>query len=150
MFRFAELLVNFCCSHVVCLQVQLGNKILVYISCCLTGRGYPRGDISIDRVADVKDKVLRCVTVLHTPNHPDTEPAYPYLKTLLLFDTREFFNVLSFCFEDVELKLTEKQRIVDILLLLMVESVGFTPTQVHISGLPVLVTVLPCQKSVKC
>jgi vacuolar protein sorting-associated protein 8 len=113
------------------LQIQLGNKILVYISCCLAGRAYPRGNIPSERVADVKDKVLRCVTALHTSNSLDTEPAYPHLRTLLHFDTREFFNVLALGFEDTDLKLKKKQRIVDILLLLMVESVGFTPTQVQ-------------------
>jgi hypothetical protein len=26
-------------------EQALGNKLLVYISCCLTGRAFPRGDI---------------------------------------------------------------------------------------------------------
>ncbi len=34
-------------------QVQLGNKILVYISCCLAGRAFPHGDIPADRIAQV-------------------------------------------------------------------------------------------------
>jgi len=118
------------CVILIRVQVQLGNKILVYISCCLAGRAYPRGNIPVNQVAIVKDQVLNCVTALHTSSPRDAEPAYPHLRTLLLFDTREFFNVLALSFEDVDLKLKEKQRIVDILLLLMVESVGFTPTQV--------------------
>jgi len=29
-------------------QVQLGNKILVYTSCCLAGRAYPLGECLFD------------------------------------------------------------------------------------------------------
>ncbi|KAJ8320304.1 hypothetical protein KUTeg_001891 [Tegillarca granosa] len=38
-------------------QIKLGNKLLVYISCCLAGRAYPLGDIAEDFVSEVKDKV---------------------------------------------------------------------------------------------
>ena len=31
-------------------QIKLGNKLLVYISCCLAGRAYPYGDIDKDKV----------------------------------------------------------------------------------------------------
>ena len=34
-------------------QIDLGNKILVYISCCLAGRAYPFGDINPKEVAQV-------------------------------------------------------------------------------------------------
>lgn len=34
-------------------QVELGNKILVYISCCLAGRAFPHGDIPSERIAQV-------------------------------------------------------------------------------------------------
>ncbi len=30
------------------------------------------------------------------------EPVYPHLKSLLQFDTREFFNVLALAFEEPE------------------------------------------------
>jgi hypothetical protein len=32
------------------------------------------------------------------------ESIYPHLKTLLQFDTREFFNVLALAFEEEEFK----------------------------------------------
>ncbi len=35
------------------------------------------------------------------------EPAYPHLKTLVQFDTREFFNVLSLAFEESEFNTSE-------------------------------------------
>ena len=79
----------------------------------------------------VKDAVLNCVTALHTSQPAGTEPAYPHLRTLLNFDTREFFNVLSLAFDNsADMTRDKKQRIVDILLLLMVDSVGFSPAQV--------------------
>ena len=31
-------------------QIRLGNKLLVYISCCLAGRAYPYGDIPKEKV----------------------------------------------------------------------------------------------------
>ncbi len=34
-------------------QVDMGNKLLVYISCCLAGRAFPHGDIPGDRIAQV-------------------------------------------------------------------------------------------------
>jgi len=83
----------------------------------------------------VKDEVLNCVTALHTSHPASTEPAYPHLRTLLSFDTREFFNVLSLAFDDAtDMTRDKKQRIVDILLLLMVDGVGFSPAQVNHTG----------------
>jgi len=116
--------------------VQLGNKILVYISCCLAGRAYPLGDIAPQSVAVVRTSVLHCLTSLHsssaTTGLRNTEPPYPHFWTLIQFDTREFFNVLSLAFADVAGGLTdvEKQGIVDILLRMMVDHTGFTQRQV--------------------
>ncbi|OXA63103.1 Vacuolar protein sorting-associated protein 8 [Folsomia candida] len=117
-------------------QISLGNKILVYASCCLTGRAYPYGDIPIDLVEKVHSDIFRCITTLHTRNSSESEVAYPYLRCLLKFDTREFLNVLSLSFEEAifqtELGKRQKQRMVDILLQVMVEQGNFTPTQVGI------------------
>ncbi|WAR10580.1 VPS8-like protein [Mya arenaria] len=68
-------------------QIRLGNKLLVFSS----------------------------LTCRHTKAKPADELEFPYLRTLLVFDTREFLNVLAL-----------RQHIVDILLRIMVESVGFT------------------------
>ncbi|XP_033098288.1 vacuolar protein sorting-associated protein 8 homolog [Anneissia japonica] len=118
-------------------QVRLGNKLLVYISCCLAGRAYPLGDIPHFLVNQVKDGVWKCLTQLHTEEQPPDEPVYPHLRTLLGFDTREFLNVLALAFEEPEFKVQDipygvqsRQKIVDILLQIMVESTGFDPTQV--------------------
>jgi len=110
--------------------VQLGNKILVYISCCLAGRAYPLGDIACESVVRVRTDVLHCLTALHSASGPVDEPLYPQMWTLIQFDTREFFNVLSLAFSDVGLTDVEKQGVVDILLRMMVDDPGFTQSQV--------------------
>ncbi|XP_068082015.1 vacuolar protein sorting-associated protein 8 homolog isoform X2 [Anabrus simplex] len=115
-------------------QIALGNKLLVYISCCLAGRAYPVGDIPPKDVQTVKHEVFKCLTCLHSKDAPDSEPPYPYLRALLHFDTREFLNVLALAFEEpefmTELGLRQVQRLVDILLLVMVQGDGYTPSQV--------------------
>uniref|UniRef100_K1R9K0 Vacuolar protein sorting-associated protein 8-like protein n=1 Tax=Magallana gigas TaxID=29159 RepID=K1R9K0_MAGGI len=114
-------------------QIRLGNKLLVYISCCLAGRAYPLGDIPEDMEADVKKNVFQCITRMKIKAE---DPTYPYLRTLLQFDTREFLNVLALAFEEKEFNTEEgirnRQRVVDILLQVMVESGEFTPTQIGV------------------
>ena len=34
-------------KHLTSNQIKLGNKLLVYVSCCLAGRAYPYGDIQV-------------------------------------------------------------------------------------------------------
>ncbi|KAF0302552.1 Vacuolar protein sorting-associated protein 8 [Amphibalanus amphitrite] len=115
-------------------QAQLGNKLLVYISSCLAGRGYPSGQIPSERVHEVKLAVLSALTAVHSKNAADTERPYPHLRTLLTFDTREFLNVLSLSFEEdvfcSELGMRHRQRIVDILLTLMVDKEEYSASQV--------------------
>ncbi|KAJ8793909.1 hypothetical protein J1605_019173 [Eschrichtius robustus] len=116
-------------------QVVMGNKLLVYISCCLAGRAYPLGDIPEDLVPLVKNQVFEFLIRLHSTEAPPEEEIYPYIRTLLHFDTREFLNVLALTFEDFKndkQAVEYQQRIVDILLkvTVMVENSDFTPSQV--------------------
>ncbi|XP_048866452.1 vacuolar protein sorting-associated protein 8 homolog isoform X1 [Brienomyrus brachyistius] len=114
-------------------QVTMGNKLLVYISCCLAGRAYPLGDIPEDLIPLVKNQVFEFLVRLHSAEAPEEEEVYPYIHTLLHFDTREFLNVLALTFEDFKndkQALEYQQRIVDILLKVMVENSDFTPSQV--------------------
>lgn len=107
-------------------SILLGNKLLVYISCCLAGRAYPMGDIAEHLIVKVKDDIYHfLVTPRHqgmraqltsSPSTADDEDTYPYIRTFLLFDTREFLNVLTFAFEEPEFTLQRRQAIVDILL----------------------------------
>uniref|UniRef100_A0A5F9DFD3 Vacuolar protein sorting-associated protein 8 homolog n=1 Tax=Oryctolagus cuniculus TaxID=9986 RepID=A0A5F9DFD3_RABIT len=114
-------------------QVIMGNKLLVYISCCLAGRAYPLGDIPEDLVPLVKNQVFEFLIRLHSAEASPEEEIYPYVRTLLHFDTREFLNVLALTFEDFKndkQAVEYQQRIVDILLKVMVENSDFTPSQV--------------------
>lgn len=117
-------------------MILLGNKLLVYISCCLAGRAYPMGDIPDNLILKVKEDIFQFLvqTQRSTPpnphSSPPTQPCFPYIRTFLLFDTREFLNVLTFAFEEPEFCQERRQRIVDILLQVMVESVGFSPGQI--------------------
>ncbi|XP_019737442.1 vacuolar protein sorting-associated protein 8 homolog [Hippocampus comes] len=74
-------------------EVVMGNKLLVYISCCLAGRAYPLGDIPEDLVVQVKIQVFEYLILLHAGE--SSSDAYPLIHTLLHFDTREFLNVLA-------------------------------------------------------
>ncbi|XP_023183380.1 vacuolar protein sorting-associated protein 8 homolog isoform X2 [Xiphophorus maculatus] len=134
-------------------DVVMGNKLLVYISCCLAGRAYPIGDIPEDLVVQVKYQVFEFLIRLHSGDSSQKEEVFPFIHTLLHFDTREFLNVLamteespsmrtdfpntrSCCiqtFDDVQndkQALEYQQRIVDILLQVMVDNPDFTPSQV--------------------
>lgn len=102
---------------------DLGNALLVYISSCLAGRAYPTGDIPQDDVQNVKHDVLRCLTSQHSQNSNANEQSYPYLRTLLQFDTRETLNVISLAFQEKEfsgeLGYSHRKRIINILLEIM-------------------------------
>uniref|UniRef100_A0A8C5EST2 RING-type domain-containing protein n=1 Tax=Gouania willdenowi TaxID=441366 RepID=A0A8C5EST2_GOUWI len=114
-------------------DVVMGNKLLVYISCCLAGRAYPLGDIPEDLVVQVKNQVFEFLIRLHSAESSEDEQLFPFIHTLLHFDTREFLNVLAMTFEDFKndkQALEYQQRIVDILLQVMVDNPDFTPSQV--------------------
>lgn len=114
-------------------DVVMGNKLLVYISCCLAGRAYPIGDIPEDLVVQVKNQVFEFLIRLHSADSSEEEEVFPFIHTLLHFDTREFLNVLAMTFEDFKndkQALEYQQRIVDILLKVMVDNPDFTPSQV--------------------
>ncbi|XP_061600704.1 vacuolar protein sorting-associated protein 8 homolog isoform X1 [Cololabis saira] len=114
-------------------DVVMGNKLLVYISCCLAGRAYPLGDIPEDLVVQVKNQVFEFLIRLHSGDSSEEEEVFPFIHTLLHFDTREFLNVLAMTFDDFKndkQALEYQQRIVDILLQVMVDSPDFTPSQV--------------------
>jgi hypothetical protein len=62
-------------------HIALGNKLLVYISCCLAGRAYPlSGDIPAEDNQRVRHEVFKCLTCLHSKNAADSEQPYPYLR----------------------------------------------------------------------
>uniref|UniRef100_T1IUN0 RING-type domain-containing protein n=1 Tax=Strigamia maritima TaxID=126957 RepID=T1IUN0_STRMM len=115
-------------------QITLGNKILVYSSCCLAGRAYPIGDIEPGKAFSVKEQVFKCLMSKHLSNRKPSDKHYPHLRILLHFDTREFLNVLSLAFEEREFDqmsgIWSRQEVIDILMQIMHHSQDFSPTQV--------------------
>lgn len=101
-------------------EANLGNHLLVYISSCLAGRGYPTGEIRANLVQNVKHDVLRLLTAYHSVQSNDNELPYPYMRALLQYSVRETINVLSLAFQEKEfngeLGLSQRQRIMNILL----------------------------------
>jgi len=108
-------------------MTSLGNKLLVYLSCCLSGVAYPIGLLNPETSLSVKDQMF---TVLVTPFMTDKgfNGIYPVIHTLLKFSTKELFNVLflSFGSDLIRQDSSMIQQIVDILLEVMVEKPGFT------------------------
>lgn len=105
-------------------NTDLGNYLLVYVSSCLAGRGYPTGELAPDVSKTAKNEVLRTLTAIHSSRATEDELKYPYLRQLLNFDTRETLNVISLAFQEPEfagdLGMLQRQRLVNILLEILV------------------------------
>ncbi|XP_045462002.1 vacuolar protein sorting-associated protein 8 homolog [Harmonia axyridis] len=101
-------------------NLRLGNTMLVYVSSCLAGLGYPNGNIPKEDITRVKFDVLRCLEALHSINGTEHEKTYPYLRSLLKFNMRECLNVIELAFTEVvfsgEMGLLHRQRLVNILM----------------------------------
>ncbi|XP_015252374.1 PREDICTED: vacuolar protein sorting-associated protein 8 homolog [Cyprinodon variegatus] len=113
-------------------DVVMGNKLLVYISCCLAGRAYPIGDIPEDLVVQVKNQVFEFLIRLHSGDSSQKEEVFPFIHTLLHFDTREFLNVLAMVREQFghSKAVHHQNRIFFFILKVMVDNPDFTPSQV--------------------
>uniref|UniRef100_A0A2S2Q1E5 Vacuolar protein sorting-associated protein 8 n=1 Tax=Sipha flava TaxID=143950 RepID=A0A2S2Q1E5_9HEMI len=98
------------------LTIELGNKILIYMSGCLLGIAYPnRGDIPQHLQDVVRNNIVQFLCSQHSIKSKDDEDIYPYLRILLKFNTTEFLNVLSMAFSDHHFTSQQKQRICCIL-----------------------------------
>ena len=106
--------------------ITLGNALLVYASCCLAGRDFPRGELPEGLPKRVKADLLRALLSQHSSLANDSERQYPYLRTLLRFDAKGFLDVISMAFQEPEftseMGLRQRQRIVDILLSIVMPS----------------------------
>lgn len=99
---------------------KLGNTMLVYVSACLTGLGYPSGKIPERDIPRVKYDILRCLEAVHSMTPKENEQTYPYLRALLKYNTRECLNVIELAFKEAEFSgemgLLQRQRLVHILM----------------------------------
>ncbi|KAK0095425.1 hypothetical protein PV326_008414 [Microctonus aethiopoides] len=106
--------------------IKLGNALLVYSSCCLAGRGFPRGELPNGQPQRAKAEVLRALLSQHSSLAADSERQYPYLRTLLRFDAGGFLDVIAMAFQEsefqTEMGLRQRQRLIDILLNIVMPS----------------------------
>ncbi|CAH1405711.1 unnamed protein product [Nezara viridula] len=101
---------------------RLGNLLLVYVASCLSGSlGEEKGE---------RAQVVRAMASQHSLSAPDDEPPFPYIRTLLEFDSREFLNALVIAFSDTGLSMTMKQRLVDIIIQVMTDGTSFRCTDI--------------------
>ncbi|XP_033214134.1 vacuolar protein sorting-associated protein 8 homolog [Belonocnema kinseyi] len=112
--------------------ITLGNALLVYASCCLAGRDFPRGDLPEGLPKRVKADVLGALLSQHSSLANDSERQHPYLRTLLRFDAKGFLDVISMAFQEPEftseMGLRQRQRIVDILLAIVLPDTPLNPS----------------------
>ncbi|XP_025206602.1 vacuolar protein sorting-associated protein 8 homolog [Melanaphis sacchari] len=103
--------------------IELGNKILIYLSGCLLGIAYPnRGYIPQHLQDMVRNNIVQFLCSQHSIKAKDDEDIYPYLRILLKFNTTEFLNVFSMAFSDCRFMSQQKQRICCILTSLIMNS----------------------------
>uniref|UniRef100_A0A1I7TXC4 Vps8 domain-containing protein n=1 Tax=Caenorhabditis tropicalis TaxID=1561998 RepID=A0A1I7TXC4_9PELO len=92
----------------------LGNKVLVYLNCCLSGMAYPFGFLDDINRKRVPLETFRCISSLKGNDTADSEEQYPYLKLLLHYDPQQFLNVVSTCADAELFQLDNRlQRFVD-------------------------------------
>ncbi|KAK6005684.1 hypothetical protein QM012_007326 [Aureobasidium pullulans] len=89
-------------------------KVFPYLAFILTGRKYPQGDFLDDETADVqKGNIYRYLFsheitawppgssfILKTRKDSSDEPAFPYLRLLLEYDSASFMSMMTEAFED--------------------------------------------------
>uniref|UniRef100_A0A915PZI9 Vacuolar protein sorting-associated protein 8 central domain-containing protein n=1 Tax=Setaria digitata TaxID=48799 RepID=A0A915PZI9_9BILA len=78
-------------------EIAQGNKLLLYIQCCLSGRAYPFGTLSEEVATMLPLQVYRCLISYKGKNGTSDSVVYPYLQLLIKFDAIQFFNVIYTC-----------------------------------------------------
>ncbi|EYC13578.1 hypothetical protein Y032_0043g795 [Ancylostoma ceylanicum] len=78
-------------------EVERGNRLLLYLHCCLAGHAYPYGTLPPEQLTVVPDQVYRCITSLKGKDGTSATANYPYLRLLLLFDAQQFIHVIGTC-----------------------------------------------------
>ncbi|KAF2154760.1 hypothetical protein K461DRAFT_222003 [Myriangium duriaei CBS 260.36] len=95
-------------------KLDAAMKIYPYLAFSLTGRFYPKGELMDDEQADsIRRDMYKILFSAHTITWPpgsmvtvrsvsdgEEEPAFPYLRLLLQFDTSNFMSMMNEAFED--------------------------------------------------
>ncbi|OQV20288.1 Vacuolar protein sorting-associated protein 8-like protein [Hypsibius exemplaris] len=114
--------------------VALGNKLIVYLSCCLNGLTYPSGLPNDTHASAIALDVFQSLLARHSRSPDDAEPVFVHLRTLLDFNTRETLNVFAMAFNQPYFNdakgLEFQQQLVDRLQQVVVHGEDFEPTHV--------------------
>uniref|UniRef100_A0A0M3IMQ5 Vps8 domain-containing protein n=1 Tax=Ascaris lumbricoides TaxID=6252 RepID=A0A0M3IMQ5_ASCLU len=78
-------------------EIAHGNKLLLYLQCCLAGRAYPFGSLPDGLERTLPLQVYRCVVSLKGKDGNAAQTTFPYLRLLLKLDAQQFFNVICTC-----------------------------------------------------
>ncbi|VDN02696.1 unnamed protein product [Thelazia callipaeda] len=98
-------------------NIAVGNKLLLYIQCCLSGIAYPIGSLPEEVAKTLPLQVYRCLISYKGKNGTSCSITYPYLRVLIRFDAVQFFNVILTC-SDCNIFKSEEgrlQRIVEVI-----------------------------------
>ncbi|VDM56023.1 unnamed protein product [Angiostrongylus costaricensis] len=78
-------------------EVERGNRLLLYLHCCLAGHAYPFGSLPQEQMSTVPYQVYQCITSLKGKDGVFSDVSYPYLRLLLTFDAQQFTHLLRTC-----------------------------------------------------
>ncbi|CAD6195210.1 unnamed protein product [Caenorhabditis auriculariae] len=78
-------------------EIDTGNRLLLYLHCCLAGRAYPFGALNEKQAKRVPKEVYCCISSLKGKDGSSSEEKYPYLRLLLQFDPQQFVHVIYTC-----------------------------------------------------
>lgn len=89
---------SFACREVLTdSEVERGNRLLLYLHCCLAGHAYPFGSLPQEQMSTVPYQVYQCITSLKGKDGVFSDVSYPYLRLLLTFDAQQFTHLLRTC-----------------------------------------------------
>ncbi|KAK6747751.1 hypothetical protein RB195_000755 [Necator americanus] len=97
-------------------EVERGNRLLLYLHCCLAGHSYPYGTLPPEQLAVIPEQVYRCITSLKGKDGTSATANYPYLRLLLLFDAQQFIHVIGTCADAPVFQVENRlQRLIEII-----------------------------------
>lgn len=113
----------------------IGNQALVFIQTTLVGDVYPYGGRLPPELALFgRNEIVDFLSYLHPRRTGGL--LYTNLRTLLHFNTRDFFNLLTMAFDNEEflhdVDVLKRRAFCDILLRVMVDDVQFSSHQISI------------------
>ena len=113
---------------------SMGYKLLLYLNCCLSGIAYPSGNLPYDLVIPVKKETFSLILSPVGSQGLVAEQPYPYLRVLIYFNCKDFFNILSIACDEEDLDSNFPQQLVDALIIVFLKSDTITHHELHNSA----------------